>query len=130
MIWKRLWPLVLFGVLLSVEVLIALFVHDGLVRPYAGDVLAVAVVYFFIRIFIPEKYPWLPAAVFAFALLVELSQGLHLVDRLGLTNPVLRTVLGSVYDVRDIVCYGIGCAFLALYEWAHRRKKVRRHSHD
>ena len=122
---KRLLHLVLFGLLLSVEVLIALFVHDGFVRPYAGDVLVVAVVYFFVRIFIPEKYPWLPAAVFAFALLVELSQGLHLVERLGITNPVLRTILGSVYDVRDIMCYGVGCMFLAAYERARRRKTVR-----
>ena len=119
---KRLLYLFLFGVLLSVEVLIALFVHDGFVRPYAGDVLVVAVVYLFVRIIIPEKYPWLPAAVFAFALLVELSQGLHLVERLGITNPVLRIVLGSVYDVRDIMCYGVGCILLAVYEWAHRRK--------
>ena len=123
---KRLLHLVLFGVLLSVEVLIALFVHDSFIRPYAGDVLVVAVVYFFVRIFIPEKYPWLPAAVFVFALLVELSQGLHLVEQLGITNPVFRTVLGSVYDVRDIVCYGIGCVFLAVYEWAHQRKMVHR----
>lgn len=122
---KRLFHLVLFGVLLSVEVLIALFVHDGLVRPYAGDVLAVAVVYFFVRIFIPEKYPWLPAAVFAFALLVELSQGLHLVERLGITNSVLRIVLGSVYDVKDIMCYGVGCILLVAYELARRRKTVR-----
>lgn len=124
MMQKRLLYLILFAVLLSVEVLIALFVHDSFVRPYAGDVLVVAAVYFFIRIFIPEKYPWLPAAVFAFALLVELSQGLHLAERLGITNPVLRTALGSVYDVRDIACYGIGCIFLAVHEWAYRRKTV------
>ena len=123
---KRLLHLVLFGVLLSAEVLIALFVHDGFVRPYAGDILVVAVVYFFVRIFIPEKYPWLPAAVFAFALLVELSQGFHLVERLGITNPVLRIVLGSVYDVRDIMCYGVGCILLAAYERAYRRKTVHR----
>ena len=123
---KRLLYLILFGVLLSVEVLIALFVHDSFIRPYAGDALVVAAVYFFVRIFIPEKYPWLPAAVFAFALLVEISQGLRLTERLGITNPVLRTMLGSVCDVRDIACYGIGCVFLAVYEWAYRRKAVHR----
>ena len=124
MMRKRLLYLVLFAVLFSVEALIALFVHDSFVRPYIGDVLAVIVVYLFIRIFIPEKYPWLPAAVFAFALLVELSQGLHLVERFGITNPVLKTVLGSVYDARDMMCYGIGCIFLAVYERAYRRKTV------
>lgn len=113
---KRLLHLVLFLLLLSIEALIALFVHDSFVRPYMGDVLAVAVVYFFLRILIPEKFPWLPAAVFVFAVLVEFSQYLCLAGRLGITNPVLRILLGSVYDSKDIVCYGVGCILLAGYE--------------
>lgn len=108
--------------MLVTEVLIALFIHDSFIRPYVGDVLVVAVVYFFLRIFIPEKYPWLPAAVFVFAAAVEFSQYLGLTDRLGITNPILRIALGSVYDTTDIVCYGIGCAFLAAYELARRKR--------
>ena len=123
---KRLRNLLLFAALLSAEVLIALLVHDRFVRPYVGDVLVVAVLYFFLRIFIPEKYPWLPAAVFAFALLAELSQGLHLIDRLAITNPVLRTALGSVYDPKDIVCYCAGCILLAVYEWIGWKSHIRR----
>ena len=74
MIRKRLLNLALFLTMLVTEVLIALFIHDSFIRPYVGDVLVVAVVYFFLRIFIPEKYPWLPAAVFVFAAAVEFSQ--------------------------------------------------------
>ncbi len=70
---KRFLNLLLFLILLAIEVLIALFIHDSFVRPYVGDILAVTVVYFFLRIFIPEKYPWLPAAVFAFATAVEIN---------------------------------------------------------
>lgn len=123
---KRLLNLAVFLTLLLMETLIALFVHDGFVRPYVGDVLVVAVVYFFLRIFIPEKYPWLPAAVFAFAVTVEGLQYFHLAERLGITSPVLRTVLGSVYDTKDIVCYGVGCVFLAAYERTRRRENTRR----
>lgn len=122
MIRKRLLNLALFLTILVIEVLIALFIHDSFIRPYVGDVLVVAVVYFFLRIFIPEKYPWLPAAVFVFAAAVEFSQYLGLTDRLGITNPILRIALGSVYDTTDIVCYGIGCAFLAAYEWVRRKR--------
>jgi hypothetical protein len=122
MIRKRLLNLALFLTMLVTEVLIALFIHDSFIRPYVGDVLVVAVVYFFLRIFIPEKYPWLPAAVFVFAAAVEFSQYLGLTDRLGITNPILRIALGSVYDTTDIVCYGIGCAFLAAYELARRKR--------
>ncbi len=122
MVRKRLFNLSLFSILLIIEVLIALFVHDRFIRPYLGDVLVVAVIYFFLRIFIPEKYPWLPAAVFAFAVAAELSQYLCLADRLGITNPILRIVLGSVYDTKDIVCYAIGCTLLAAYEWVGRKR--------
>lgn len=109
-------------ILLAIEVLIALFIHDSFVRPYVGDILAVTVVYFFLRIFIPEKYPWLPAAVFAFATAVEISQRFCLVERLGISNPILRIVLGSVYDTADILCSGVGCIFLFAYEWVHRKR--------
>lgn len=121
---KRLSNLVIFLVLLAIEVLIALFVHDSFVRPYVGDILVIAVVYFFLRIFIPEKYPWLPAVIFVFATAVEFSQYLCLADRLGITDPILRTILGSVYDTADIACYGIGCLFLAAYEWVRRKRNM------
>ena len=121
---KRLLNLALFLILLGIEVLIALFIRDRFIRPYVGDVLVVAVVYFFLRVFIPEKYPWLPAVVFFFAAAVEFSQYLGLADRLGVVNPVLRTVLGSVYDTMDIVCYGVGCAFLGAYEWVRRKRNI------
>lgn len=122
MIRKRLLNLVIFLALLVIEVLIALFVHDSFVRPYVGDILVVAVVYFFLRIFVPEKYPWLPAAVFVFAAMVEFSQYFSLADKLGITDPMIRTILGSVYDTADIVCYGVGCLLLAAYEWVCRNR--------
>ena len=123
MMRKRLLNLALFLILLGIEVLIALFIRDRFIRPYVGDVLVVAVVYFFLRIFVPEKYPWLPAVVFAFAAAVEFSQHLGLAGKLGVTNPVLRVALGSVYDTMDIVCYGVGCAFLGAYEWVRRKRE-------
>ncbi len=118
---KRLLNLLVFLILLAIEVLIALFIHDSFIRPYFGDILVVAVVYFFLRVFIPEKYPWLPAVVFAFAVAIEFTQHLRLTERLGITNPMIRTILGSVYDTTDILCYGIGCIFLAGYEWVRRK---------
>lgn len=114
---KRLLHLTLFLLLLATEVGIAVCIHDSFVRPYVGDVLVVAVLYFFLRIFIPEKYPWLPAAIFAFASAVEVSQYFHLAAFLGLENGSLLSILfGSVYDIGDIVCYGIGSGLLGVYE--------------
>lgn len=104
-------------VLLAIEVLIALFVHDDFVRPYIGDVLVVVVIYTFIRCFIPEKIKLLPLYVFIFAAGVEVLQHIQIVKILGLQdNPFFSTLIGTTFDVKDIVCYGVGCAILGLYE--------------
>lgn len=106
-----------FGLLLFVEVLIALFVHDTFVRPYVGDMLVVILVYCFTRIFIPERCRLLPLYVFLFAAGVEVLQYFRLVHILGLEhNRFLRIVLGSVYDIKDIICYGVGAILLEALE--------------
>lgn len=113
-----------FGLLLLVEVMIALYVHDAFVRPYVGDMLVVILVYSFARIFIPERCRLLPLYVFLFAAGVEVLQYFKLVHVLGLEhNRFLRIVLGSVFDIKDIVCYGVGGILLEVYERAKRRNK-------
>lgn len=114
----RIYYLLAAFVLLVIEVLIALYVHDTFVRPYIGDVLVVLVIYSFIRIFIPVKYKLLPLYVFLFSVAVEFLQYFQLVEILGVRDNVfLRILIGSVFDVKDIVCYGVGCLFLGFYEW-------------
>lgn len=109
-------------ILLTVEVIIALFVHDDFVRPYIGDVLAVIVVYTFLRIIVPEKCALLPLLVFIFAVGVEVLQYFDLVTLLGLeSNRFLKILLGSVFDLKDIMCYAIGCALLGIYEFGGRK---------
>lgn len=120
---KRIVNSTAFIVLLAVEIFIALFVHDSFVRPYIGDVLVVIVLYYFIRIFLPEGCRWLPAAIFVFAVFVEILQYFRLVERLELSdNLFLRVLIGSVFDVKDIVCYGVGCLILAVIEWGKSRR--------
>ena len=60
-----------FLVLMAVETLIALYVHDKVIRPYVGDLLVVLVVYCFVRIFVPVKVRRMPLYVFLFAASVE-----------------------------------------------------------
>lgn len=110
-----------FALLLLIEVIIALYVHDSFIRPYVGDILVVILVYSFTRIFIPEKCRLLPLYVFLFAAGVEVLQYFKLVHVLGLEdNRFLRIVLGSVFDLKDIACYGAGCILLEVFE----RKKA------
>lgn len=119
---KRLFYFLAFILLLMVEIFIALFVHDRFVRPYIGDVLVVIVLYFLIRIFLPEGCGWLPGIIFLFATGVEILQYFRLVERLGLSDSrLMRLVLGSVYDFRDILCYGAGCVLLQIGQWLYSR---------
>lgn len=106
-----------FALLLLIEVVIALYVHDSFIRPYVGDMLVVILVYSFTRIFIPEKCRLLPLYVFLFAAGVEVLQYFKLVHVLGLEdNRFLKIVLGSVFDLKDIACYGAGCILLEVFE--------------
>ena len=111
---KRSFYLAMTVFWLAVEVVIACYVHDRFIRPYVGDVLVVVVVYCFVRIWVPQG---VRLYVFLFAAGVEVLQYFHLVELLGVgNNTFLRVVLGSVFDVKDILCYGIGCVFLEGFE--------------
>ncbi len=115
---KRIKYLSGFLFFLTIEILIALFVHDNFIRPYVGDILVIFVMYFFVRIFIPEKYTWLPLILFIFATAVEICQLFHIAERLGLAdNRFMRILLGSTFDIKDILCYGIGSILIQTVVW-------------
>lgn len=113
-----------FILLLIVEVLIALYLHDNFIRPYVGDILVVVVLYFFIRMFIPNGVKLMPIYIFIFAAGIEVSQYFKLVEILGLQkNTFFRVLMGSVFDIKDIVCYGVGCAVIAVASGICRKLK-------
>ncbi len=113
-----------FILLLIIEALIALYVHDDFVRPYIGDVLVVMVLYCFIRIFNPDKMMLMPLYIFVFAAGVEVLQYFNVVEVLRLqNNTFLRVLIGSVFDIKDIICYGIGCAVIVAISVIARKVK-------
>jgi hypothetical protein len=95
--------------LLAVELLIALFVKDSFVRPYLGDVLAVILVFMAIRAMFAAG-PWTAAAIaLSVAVVIELGQLVGILHILGLAHHQwLRVVLGTGFDVRDLLAYAIG----------------------
>ena len=109
-------------ILIFIEVLIALFVHDRIVRPYVGDTIVVIVIYTFMRIWIPQGHKLLIPAIFLFSVLVELLQYINIVGILGLSGSRFFSILiGGVCDPKDIACYAAGCLILVVYE--HISKK-------
>jgi len=114
---KRIAYIIAFLLFFIIELVIALYVRDRFIRPYIGDMLVVVLVYCFVRIFVPDKYRLMPLYVFLFACFIEGLQYLDIVKVMGLEqNRIMRTVIGSVFDWKDIFCYGAGCIILGIYE--------------
>lgn len=108
---KRFVYALLFLLLLVTEVCIALFVHDGFVRPYLGDVLVTVLICAFVRIVIPQGVRLLPLYVFLFAAAVEIGQYFEMVTLLGMeNNPFFSVLLGTTFSAYDLLCYGVGSA--------------------
>lgn len=111
--------------LFIVEYMIALFVHDRIIRPFIGDLLVVIFIYCFIMAFF--KLPILPTAlsVLAFSFVVEFLQYFKLVEILGLQDSKLaRIIIGTSFSWGDILAY-IGGILLVLFFEKNRIKAVR-----
>ncbi len=120
----RITYFLVFVLLFITEICVALFVHDGFIRPYIGDVLVVALICAFLRIIFPEKARLLPLFATAFAVLVEILQYFDFVKLLGLENiPVLSIALGRTFDFKDIICYIAGGIIFFICEILFRRKR-------
>ena len=103
--------------LFAVEVCIALFVRDRFIRPYLGDVLAVMLLYYFVKTFLNLSPMIAIVGVLLFAFTLEMLQFLNLVELLGLQeNRIAVTVLGSQFDWQDLLAYVVGAVTILLLE--------------
>lgn len=103
--------------LFVVEVLIALFLNDPIIRPYGGDVLVVMLVYCFVKSF--ADFPVIPTTVgvLLFAFGIEILQYLRLVELLGWQdNKLATTLIGYSFSWVDMVCYVIGAGLILFFE--------------
>lgn len=111
-----------FLILLKIEVLIALFVHDKFIRPYVGDVLVIILLYCFIRSFL-KKVKFLPYYLFLFGVIVEFAQYFKIVTLLNLqNNKILSIIIGSSFDIKDILCYFAAMIILIIWENIEKAK--------
>lgn len=113
----------LAALIFIIEVLIALYVHDTIIRPYVGDVLVVILIYCFIKAFLNAKVLPTAAFVLLFSFAVETMQYLNIVEKLGLGKSKLaRTVIGTSFEWIDILAYTTGILIVLLTENARNRK--------
>lgn len=104
-------------VLLLIEVLIAMYVHDAFIRPYVGDFLVVVFLYCLVRSFL--KIPVLGAAiaVLLFSFIIETLQYFQFITLLHLQHSTLaKILLGTSFSPADIAVYTISTVTVVMVE--------------
>ena len=106
------------------EVLIAVYLHDGFIRPYFGDFLVVILIYCFVKSFANIPVIKTAVGVLLFSYFVEMTQYFKLVKWLGLQHSKLAVVvLGNAFAWTDMVAYTLGIGAILLVEWLLNKKK-------
>ncbi len=100
------WALIT-GILFAIELVIALF-GTGFVRAYVGDILVIPLLAAGIRIPFPEKPKLLALYLIFTGVIAELLQYFQFADLLGVTASPIGTLLGTTFDLYDILCYILG----------------------
>lgn len=92
--------------LFATEITIALYVHDDFIRPYLGDVLAVILLYCFVKSFFDIRTSIAMLLVLAFSFLIEVLQLVNFVEAIGLKDSKLANiVLGNSFAYEDLLAY-------------------------
>ena len=103
--------------LFGIEILIAAYVHDAIIRPYVGDVLVVILIYTFIKSFVDTPIIATAIGVLIFSFLIETLQYFEFVKLIGLQHSKLANiVIGNYFAWTDLVAYLIGIVIVLLVE--------------
>lgn len=114
--------LIVFIFLFITEIAIAYFHFNSFIRGFLGDMLVILLLYSFLKIFIRNQVLKTSISVLAFAYVVELLQLFKLTEKLNIHSEILLTIIGSVFDWRDLIAYTLGFLVILLIE-----KKIIKH---
>ncbi len=118
-----------FGVailIFFIEILIALYVNDSIVRPYFGDVLVVILMYCFLKSFLQLSVLTVSIAVLLFSFTIEFLQYLNIVATLALEkSKIARTVIGTSFSWIDLLTYIIGITIVLGVEKYWLKKEIK-----
>lgn len=108
---------ILVVLLFTIELLIALFVHDTIIRPYIGDLLVVMLIYCFLKSFLNVSVLTAAVSVLIFSFGVELLQYFKIVEVLGLQNSTIaKIIIGTSFAWIDLLVYTLGIIIVLIVE--------------
>lgn len=114
----------IFVILFIIEVLIATFFKDGFIRYTFGDFLVVILLYCFIKSFINLKPLTTGIIVLITAFLIEFLQLFQLLKFLNLQdNYTAKLILGSTFQIGDLVAYTLGILIILIIEYFKTTKQ-------
>lgn len=103
--------------LLIIEIAIALFIHDKIIRPYVGDILVAMLVYSFIRTLFPLSTYVAAVITLLFCYMVEAFQYINIVQVLGIEKSKLASIaIGQSFDWIDLLMYTTGILIVLIFE--------------
>ncbi|WP_188764084.1 ribosomal maturation YjgA family protein [Emticicia aquatilis] len=113
----KLKPFIAFLLLFLVEVGIALWVDDTLIRPFFGDFLAVIALFFVLKTFLNLSDLNLAFTAVGVAYFLEFLQYCNFLKGVGLEKyKIIVIVLGSSFDWRDVFAYTLGIFAVFLFD--------------
>ena len=113
---------IIAALLFLIEVLIAVYVNDRIIRPYVGNFIVVIFLYCLVRAFLNAAVLKVALGVLLFAYLVELLQYFDFIETIGLRSSKLaNVVLGNHFEWIDIVAYTLGIVLVILVEKSRKQ---------
>ncbi|WP_291094120.1 DUF2809 domain-containing protein [Empedobacter sp. UBA6745] len=112
-------------IIFLIEVIIALYIKDKIIRPFVGDILVVIFIYYFIKAFINTKTINIAIFTLFFSFVVEILQYFNFVEMIGLGhNKAARIIIGTSFSWIDLLCYFIGFILLFFIDKDLKKKNV------
>ena len=104
-------------VIFGIEVLIAKFAHDQIIRTYIGDLLVVILIYCFVKSFFDTPVFKTAIYVLIFSYLIEFLQYCHIINKIGLQDSkIARTIMGTAFEWTDMIAYTCGIILVLYFE--------------
>lgn len=103
-------------VMIVIEISIALFSHDSILRGFLGDSFSVILLYALLRSFFSISSLWARNVSLMVAFVIELLQLFKFSETIGIEIGFLKIALGSTFDLMDFLAYILGFGIIVLLE--------------
>ena len=108
-------------ILFLTEVIIAVIIpSESFIRHSLGDLLVVILLYCLVKSFVNIKPYKVIIGVLLFSFAIEFGQYFHIADILGITNSIIRIIIGTSFSISDLLMYSLGCLSIYLFELRQR----------